>query len=269
MSVFQDKVIFITGAASGIGREFARQVAPKRAIIAGFDLNQEGLESLGDELKGTRYAWHVGDVTKPETLQEAVEKFEAELGPIHMLVACAGIGRPSSFKDGSVSNFEPTIMINLIGVANSIHAVVPGMIERKAGHLVALSSVASFRGMPGMSAYCASKAGVNAMMESYRVELKPHGIVCTTVCPAWIRTPMTEAVELDLPKMLEPEFAVALIVQAVEKKKPFIAFPGNLVRRVRFLNMLPWGTSDGLIAREFAKLERLRKPTAEDKTESV
>lgn len=106
------------------------------------------------------------------------------------------------------------------------------------------------------------------MMESYRVELKPHGIDCTTVCPGWIRTPMTDAVGFDLPKMLDLEIAVGTIIQAIEKKKTFVAFPGDLVRRLRFLNMLPWGTSDGLIAKEFAKLERLRKPNADDKSDS-
>ncbi len=75
------------------------------------------------------------------------------------------------------------IRVNLVGVANSIAAVTAGMLERRRGQIVAISSLASFRGFPHMAGYCASKAGVNALLDSLRVELKPLGIDVTTICP--------------------------------------------------------------------------------------
>ncbi len=117
------------------------------------------------------------------------------------------------------------IDVNLTGVANSVAAVLPGMIERRRGHLVAISSVASLRGLPRLLAYSASKAGLNAFMQGLRTEVKPLGLDVTTVCPGWIRTPMTAPLHAKLRDMMEMEPAIRHILHAIETKQAFYAFP--------------------------------------------
>ena len=124
-------------------------------------------------------------------MRDAVRQLESQTGPTDLLIASAGVGQETSADAFSAEVFSHVIQVNLIGVSNSIAAVLPGMRERRRGHLAALSSLASYRGLPRMAGYSASKAGVNALMDSLRVELRNYGIACSTICPGWIRTPMT------------------------------------------------------------------------------
>ena len=134
-------------------------------------------------------------------------------------------------------------------MAHSVAVVLPGMLQRRRGHLVALSSVASFRGLPGMLAYCASKSGVNAFMEGIRTETHGFGIDVTTVCPSWVRTPMTATIERHLPDILELDDAVRHILWAIARKRAFYAFPRGAVWRLRLLRWLPWRWQDRAIAK--------------------
>src|SRR5207248_899709 len=109
----------------------------------------------------------------PAAIVQAARDLEAKLGPIDLLVANAGIGIETNAINFKIDDMNLVLNVNLLGVSNSIGAVLPGMIERKRGHLVAISSAASYRGLPRMLAYSASKAGVNAIMDGLRVELKP------------------------------------------------------------------------------------------------
>ena len=246
---FADRVILITGAGSGIGRQLARVLAAEGATVAALDIQPESLADLARELAGKRLATAVGDVTDRDSLNKAVEQLQQQLGPIDVLFASAGVGFETSAVDFSAEAFERLVRVNLIGVANSVGAVLPGMIRRKSGHLVALSSMASFRGLPHMSAYCASKAGVNALMDSLRVELRPLGIDATTICPAWIRTPMTANVKVPMEGILEVDEAVRRILGAVRRRAAFYAFPGASVRRLRLIRWLPTRAGDWLVAR--------------------
>src|SRR5207245_2000808 len=100
---------------------------------------------------------------------------------IDLLIANAGIGIETSALAFRAEDIEAQIRVNLIGVANSIEAVLPAMLARRRGHLAAISSLASYRGLPKMAGYCASKAGVNALLDAVRVEVRSHGIAVTTI----------------------------------------------------------------------------------------
>jgi NAD(P)-dependent dehydrogenase (short-subunit alcohol dehydrogenase family) len=114
---------------------------------------------------------------------------------------------------------------------------------------VVLSSLASYRGLPLMSAYCASKAGVNALFDALRVELRPFNITCTTICPGWIRTPMTDPVAARLPRMMEVKDAARLMIAAIGARRGFVAFPAPLVWRARLARYLPHRVGDWLVRR--------------------
>src|SRR5207302_2247771 len=121
-----------TGAASGIGRQFALALADEGARVAALDLQPDPLARLEEELKnkGRTVATAVGDVTDRDSLQAAVGHLQECLGPTDLLIASAGIGRETSALNFCAADVEATLRVNLIGVANSIAAVLPGMLER-------------------------------------------------------------------------------------------------------------------------------------------
>jgi short-subunit dehydrogenase len=123
------------------------------------------------------------------------------------------------------------------------------MLGRGRGHLVGISSLASYRGLPKMAGYCASKAGVNALLDSLRLEVGPRGIDVTTICPGWIRTPLTTNIKVAQPYLMEVEDAARRIVEAIRRRRAFYAFPPPARRRVRLLHWLPCPLSDWMLRR--------------------
>ncbi|HZT80250.1 MAG TPA: SDR family oxidoreductase, partial [Gemmataceae bacterium] len=181
MQSFANQVALVTGAGSGLGRQLALRLAAEGARIAAVDLSAEALAKLTAELAGKPVATAVADVADVNALRAAVPQLEQQLGPVDLLIANAGIGRETSALAFRAEDVAAQVNVNLIGVANSIDAVLPGMLARRRGHLAAISSLASYRGLPKMAGYCASKAGVNNLLDGLRLELKPLGIAVTTI----------------------------------------------------------------------------------------
>jgi short-subunit dehydrogenase len=260
-TAWSSQVALITGAGSGLGRQLALLLATDGLAIAAVDVRTEGLQTLGKELeaKGTRVAWEVADVTDPVALQKAVSTLETRLGPVDLLIASAGIGQETSALAFDATAFAANIGVNLLGVANSAAAVLPGMLARGRGHLVAISSLASYRGLPLMAGYCASKSGVNALMEALRIEIGPRGICTSTVCPGWIRTPMTERLALKESAMLDVDDAARRVVRAIRKRRAFTAFPRSTRSLVAVMRWLPAGLSDWMLRRVSRAVDKHRK----------
>jgi NAD(P)-dependent dehydrogenase (short-subunit alcohol dehydrogenase family) len=255
MNSFANQVVLITGAASGIGRQLALNLSAEGAHIAGLDLQREPLEALRSLLKSP-CATVVADVIDLAALRAAVKQLETQLGPADILIANAGIGRETPAAHFSPEDIGAQIQVNLVGVVNSIAAVLPAMRQRGRGHLVAISSLASYRGLPLMAGYCASKAGVNALMDALRVELRPLGIHVTTICPGWIRTPLTASIKLPTLNMMDVEVAVARMVKAIRSRRSFVAFPPRDAWQVRLLRYLPRSLSDWLVKRFLARMRK-------------
>jgi NAD(P)-dependent dehydrogenase (short-subunit alcohol dehydrogenase family) len=259
MSTFHDRVALITGAGSGIGRQLARMLAAEGARVAALDLQPAGLEALAAELPGKPLATEVADVTDLQATRAAVARLAGQLGPVDLLIACAGIGCGTPAEEFDAELVNSILRVNLLGVVNAVDAVLPGMRERRRGHLAVLSSLASYRGLPMMAAYSASKAGVNALFDSLRVELKAFGIATTTVCPGWIATPMTADLGLPDRAKMSVEDAGAVILDAIRRRRPFVAFPRRLVWRVRMLRYFPRPVADWLAGVEMGKAKKMMR----------
>lgn len=247
-------VALITGAAHGIGRQLALHLARGGYAIAALDLDDKELATLSTELGAAPHATAVADVTQAEELERHVRALEEKLGPTSLLIANAGIGRETTATDFRAAEFEKLIRVNLLGVSNSIAAVLPGMIQRRAGHLVALSSLASYRGLPRLLGYSTSKAAVNTLMEGLRTELRPYGIHVTTICPGWIRTRMTAPIQDQLDDILELDTGIRHILAAIRGKHAHYAFPRRTAWRLQFLRMLPRSWQDRVLGKMTGRL---------------
>jgi short-subunit dehydrogenase len=257
------RTALITGAAGALGREMALLLARQGTAIAAVDVRAEGLEALSQllEREGHSCAWAVADVVDTAAMQIAATHLEEQLGPIDLLIANAGLGYETSALAIDGLALATLIQVNLVGVANSVAAVLPGMLERGRGHLVAISSMASLRGMPLMLGYSASKAGVNVFMEGLHTEVEPHGLAVSTICPGFIRTPMTATIHNSVP-LMEPAEAARIIVRAIGKRKRFFAFPRRLAWQLALLRWLPTGWADWLVRRFFKKMQATQEKPA-------
>lgn len=251
MSTFANERIVITGAGSGLGRIMAKELIAAGALVLGVDRVIEPLTSLSEEVGAgsDRLFTATADVTDRAGVIARIRELEERAGPIDRLIACAGVGRATPADTFSSAEFEAIIQVNLLGVANSIEAVLPGMIARRRGHLVGLSSLASMRGLPQMSAYCASKAGLNSLFDALAIELRVHNIQVTTVCPGWIRTPMTAPLGDKFPFIMGAEPAARRILKAVRLRTRFTAFPFLPAILLRLLRILPPGVTERFLRR--------------------
>ncbi|HYP50958.1 MAG TPA: SDR family NAD(P)-dependent oxidoreductase, partial [Pyrinomonadaceae bacterium] len=190
------------------------------------------------------------DVTDKNAVFDAAETLRKEFGKIDVLIANAGIaGGTVHAQNLQPENFAQVMNVNLIGAVNSIAAVLPQMIERKSGQLVAISSLAAYRGLPKSAAYCASKAAMTALFESLRVDLKNSGVSVTTIHPGFIKTPLTAGREKRMPFLMELPAATAKIVRIIERKKKIAAFPFPLSTLVRAGQMFPAWFYDRIASR--------------------
>ncbi len=247
---WKDKVILITGASSGIGAELARQISTKGAILGLIARRLEKLEEVKNqtETNGAIVRIFPVDVTDFKAVKSATENLIREFGKIDMLIANAGIaGKTVSAWKINPDDFSEVIKINLLGAVNSVAAVLPSMYERQNGHLVAISSLAGFRGLPKSAAYCASKSAMTTFFESLRIDLLKSGIHVTIIQPGFIKTPLTAGRKGNMPFLMELDVATSKIIKAIEKRKKFYAFPWQLATLVRLGKIMPAWLYDKIV----------------------
>jgi short-subunit dehydrogenase len=231
----------ITGASAGIGRGLALEIAARGGRLALLARREDVLNDLVAEFKNRNVqAFAVAaDVRDQKAVRAAADRFRAELGPIDVMIANAGIGTSQHAAKLHPEQVAEVININLIGAVNSVAAVVPEMVERGSGQLVAISSLAGYRGLAKSAAYCASKAGLSSFFESLRIDLRRTGVTVTVVYPGFIKTELTAGREAKMPYLMELDDAVQKIVMAIEKGKKSYAFPWQLATIVRSSLIMP------------------------------
>ena len=245
-------VIFLTGASSGIGEAIAIELAGRGAVLGLFARRKELLNDLAlrcVDAGGTARVFP-GDVTNEAELAEAGENLRREFGRIDILIANAGIGgNNEAVRSLTPAAVKQVIDINLIGAVNSVAAVLPDMLARGDGHLVAISSLAGFRGLPRSAAYSASKAGMTAFFESVRLDVQDKGIAVTIIQPGFIKTPLTSGREAKMPFLMEMKDALPYFISAIEQKRKFCAFPWPLATLVRAGRIFPAWLYDRIAGR--------------------
>jgi len=190
------KVVLITGPARGIGEETARQLAARGARLSLVGMEPARLAALAAEL-GAGHAWFEADVTDQAALDRAVAGTVEALGGIDVVVANAGIASNGTVAATPVEALARTIEVNLIGVVRTVSATLPHVTERK-GYYLLVSSAAALAALPGLSAYAASKSGVEFFGNALRLEVAHKGVDVGVAHPAWIDTDMVRDTKRDL-----------------------------------------------------------------------
>lgn len=239
--VWQDKNVMITGASSGIGRGLALELARRGARVGLVARRADLLNEIVAEVegRGAQALALPASVEDAAAMREAADQMRRKFGPIDVMIANAGIGTTTDAAELDAGEVARIFGVNVIGAASSVAAVVPQMVQRGRGQIVAISSLAAYRGLPKSASYGASKAAVSAFFESLRLDLQPRGIDVTIIHPGFIKTPLTAGRHAQMPFLMELDDAVAKIVTAIEKRKKSYAFPWQLASIVRAGMIMP------------------------------
>ena len=208
---------------------------------------RDELEAVAATIRaaGGSAAVAAADVADRTALRAAIAEIETRLGTGRRDGRQCRLRGTHRLDPLNTHDVEQTIRVNILGVIYSIEAVLPGMIARKSGHLLAVSSLGAFKGLPGESAYCASKAAVNAYMEGLRIALRSKGVVVTTVCPGFVETPMTP-MDSAMPFLMSADAAARRIARLIARRRGGVArFPLPMSLLMSLIARLP----DAIVAR--------------------
>ena len=220
----------VTGPSSGIGQETARQFAVAGSNVVLASRNEKALEALAKELKplpGSRLVLPT-DVTDGEAVNAMVERTLNEFGSIEVLVNNAGLGLKAPIAEGSLDNIHRVFEVNLFGAIRCIQAVTPHMKQRRRGAIVNVSSVVGRLPSPYNGGYSATKAALNAVTDSLRLELEPFSIKVTAIYPGNTVTQLQDN-SLREVEMPQPSRIVARVMRAVSSE----VVAKTIVRAVR------------------------------------
>ena len=197
MERFANKVVLITGAASGIGRATAERLALEGATLALVDMNSDGLDQTVQTCRGSgaEVLSLVGDISSEPSVAEIIESTVNEFGRIDVLCNIAGILQFKDFRLTTLDDWNKIIGVNLTGTFLMCRDALPHLLESQ-GNIVNMSSTASLGGHPWTAPYSASKGGIQAMSLGIAVEFGKMGVRCNCVAPSSILTPIQDAFEL-------------------------------------------------------------------------
>lgn len=271
MHTYKNAVVFITGAASGIGRELGRQLANAGARVVLSDINAEPLKKLVDGLKATGASAesYPLDVTDGEAFGRAIAWVAERYGQLDYLFNNAGLSNVGEMQDLELNHWKKVLDVNLMGVVNGSSFGYKQMVKQGHGHIVNTASLAGLVAMPVGLPYTTSKHAVVGLCKSLRQEGKQYNIKVTALCPGYIESNIYESAEninignlaarsLVRFKMLPVDKAVAIILRGVARNKGVILFPfyGKLIN---FLQQNFPGLLNGLYRQSLKEYQRKKQ----------
>lgn len=241
--------VFITGASSGIGAALAAHYARQGATLGLCARRLAPTQALFSSLLCTGSCYQA-DVTDAASLKAATADFMERFGVPDIVIASAGVSAGTLTENPEdLSAFRRIMDTNVLGMAVTFQPFVAPMRARARGTLVGIASVAGFRGLPGGGAYSASKSAAITYLESLRVELHGSGVAVVTICPGYIRTPMTAANRYRMPFIMDADEAARRFARAIAGKRRFAVIPWQMALVSHALRYLPRWLFDRLFAR--------------------
>lgn len=232
------KIIWIAGGSTGIGAETALQMARDKGwCVAVTARSEDKLKALAGEAENIHP--YPGDVTKPKDMNDIVTAIEADHGPIDLALLNAGTYFRDEEAEFTAKTFKKTFDVNVQGMANCLEPILQVFEKRGAGHIAIVASVAGFRGLPKSLAYGPSKAALINLAEALYMDYTPKGLKVQVVNPGFVRTPLTDKNDFDMPMMMEVEDAAAALICGLESNRFEIIFPWAFVWITKCIGLLP------------------------------
>lgn len=238
------KLVWITGASTGIGREVALQLAARGVTVAVSARSAEKLENMGPNIKP-----YPLDVTDATAVAKTIAQIERQQGPIDLALMGAGAYAPISMDEIKPETFGSIMNVNYMGVVNGLAALIPIMRQRGRGHIAWIASVSGYSGLPKAAAYGPTKAALINLAESLKPELGVLGITVSVVNPGFVETPMTKANDFPMPFLMTPKDAARRTIEGLAKGKFEVAYPTRFVMILKFARILPYSIFFWLIKR--------------------
>jgi NAD(P)-dependent dehydrogenase (short-subunit alcohol dehydrogenase family) len=239
------KVAWVVGGSSGIGAAVARELQSRGASVAISARRQDQL----DEVAGGTMLALAADVTDPASMTAAASRIREVLGPIDLAVLSAAYWKQSTSPDWDAESFNRHVQVNLIGMSNSIAAVLPEMLDRRSGVIAGIASVAGYRGIAGSEAYGATKAGQINLLESLRIHVARNGVRVITICPGFVRTEATAGNTFPMPFIIDADAAGRSICDGLERERTEIVFPVRMALLMKAARLVPVSLWSGLWSR--------------------
>jgi len=234
--------VWIVGASSGIGRALALALARDGRTVVASARREPMLAELARQAEAFEGSIRplALDVTQTEAIASAVAQIEAEVAPIDTAILCAGTYVRDTAAVIRAEHVKGTMNVNFFGAVSAIEALAPRMVGRGRGRIVAVASLAGYRGLPYAAAYGASKAALIAYCESLRPELERAGVTVQVVCPGFVKTPLTDLNDFPMPFLMPVEDAARAIMRGLRSRRFEIAFPRRLAWAMKLLRIVPY-----------------------------
>ncbi len=231
----------VTGASSGLGRGLALWLARRGTRVYAAARRMENLQALAEEARaaGATVEPVEMDVARADETVARIQALDAECGGLELVVANAGVGAEFNVKRLKWERIKHLLDVNVTGAAATLSAVLPQMVERGRGHVVGVSSLAAWRGLPRNAAYSGSKAFLSTFMESLRVDLRGTGVRVTCIHPGFVKSEMTADNRFPMPFLMETRDAVEHMGRGILRGAPVVAFPWQLSTAMRVLRAMP------------------------------
>jgi NAD(P)-dependent dehydrogenase (short-subunit alcohol dehydrogenase family) len=239
------KVVWVVGASSGIGAATARELVARGATVAISARREAELH----EVSGGHMLVVPLDVTDAGSVAAGAARVRQEYGRIDVVVLAAGYWQQMDARAWDTAVFDRHLQVNLVGMSNTIAAVLPEMIERGNGVVAGISSVAGYRGLAGAEAYGATKAAQINLLESLRVNVAKSGVRVTTICPGFVRTDLTAGNSFPMPFLIDADEAADSICNGLERDRTEIVFPLPMALLMKAARLVPVGLWSRLWAR--------------------
>ena len=240
--------ILITGGSSGIGEALARAYAAPGVSLALSGRDAGRLTEVAEACRasGAAVEAETVDVTDADGMDAWIGQCDAQ-APVDLVIANAGISAGAGSFGEQADQARHIFDVNLMGVVNTVQPAIRAMRERGAGQIALISSCVSFRGIPGVPAYSASKAAVRVYGEALRGGLHRYGIGVSVVCPGFVVSRMTDGNKFAMPLIMEADRAAGIIVRGLAANRSRIAFPWRIYALSWLIGALPPGLMDPLM----------------------
>ena len=250
-SPLKNKIVWITGASSGIGEALAYECASRGAITVITARREAELARVCGVIlnRGGAALAMPGDVEDLSALKRIASSIESRFGKIDLLIANAGthiFTKPERFDS---KEYLSLMNLNFGGILHSLEAVIPGMLARENGHIVGMASLAGYRGLPRAGAYGASKAAIIHFLESIRFHLSRRGIAVSVVTPGVVKTPLTDRNDFRMPFRISAERAANVICDGIERRAKEISFPKLFSLFLKLARIVPYPLYERVVAR--------------------